>query len=310
MKRIGIIGLGSIARKAYLPVIAARGDVELVFCTRNEAALAELAAKYRPKDTAATIEEMLQKGVDAVFVHAATDAHPAIVRQLIENGIHVYLDKPIAYTYEESRELSEMARKAGVILMTGFNRRFAPMYAELGRQENRRIIHMQKNRAGLPDYARRFVFDDFIHVVDTIRFLAPGPILKTSISAYQQEGLLHYVMLQLEGDGFVCTGVMNRDSGAGEEKLEMMSPGHKWTVTGVNETVLLQNKQEQCLTFGDWDSVLYRRGFEAIIGHFLNCVKEGKQPDISLEDALESHRICEEVVRYAEAAGAAAWPVS
>lgn len=310
MKRIGIIGLGSIARKAYLPVIAARGDIELVFCTRNDRALAELAAKYRPKDTAATVDEMLQKGVDAVFVHAATEAHPAIVRQLIESGVHVYLDKPIAYTYDEAQELSALAKAAKVTLMTGFNRRFAPMYASLAERNPRRIVHMEKNRAGLPDYARRFVFDDFIHVVDTIRFLAPGAIRKTNISTYQRDGLLYHVLLQLEGNGFVCTGVMNRDSGAGEEKLEVMCPGQKWTVTGVNETTLLENRTERRIVFGDWETVLHRRGFEAIIGHFLKSVQEGTEPAISPADALESHRICEQIVVQAEAEGAAVWPLA
>ncbi|WP_223067408.1 Gfo/Idh/MocA family protein [Paenibacillus caui] len=308
MKRIGVIGLGGIARKAYLPVIAARGDIELLFCTRNEAARKELAARYRPAGTAASVDELLDKGVDAAFVHAATEAHPVIVRQLLSAGVHVYLDKPIAYTYEEALELTQMAARSKVMLMTGFNRRFAPMYADLAKADNRRIISMQKNRTGQPDYARRFVFDDFIHVVDTIRHLAPGTVTKTSISVFQQEGKLYHAMLQLEGKGFICTGIMNRDSGGNEEKLEMMSPGRKWTVNGLNETILYQDKSESRITFNDWDTVLFRRGFEQIISHFIDCVQEGREPGISLEDALESHRLCEEIVKQAEAEGAAVWP--
>lgn len=45
--KIGIIGLGDIAQKAYLPVITQHSDVELVFCTRNSEVLNQLARRYR-----------------------------------------------------------------------------------------------------------------------------------------------------------------------------------------------------------------------------------------------------------------------
>lgn len=43
MMKIGIIGLGDIAQKAYLPVITQRPDLALVFCTRNFALVTQLA---------------------------------------------------------------------------------------------------------------------------------------------------------------------------------------------------------------------------------------------------------------------------
>lgn len=45
--KIGIIGLGDIAQKAYLPIITQHSDVELVFCTRNSEVLNQLARRYR-----------------------------------------------------------------------------------------------------------------------------------------------------------------------------------------------------------------------------------------------------------------------
>ncbi|MNN12742.1 hypothetical protein D3C81_1257450 [compost metagenome] len=53
--------------------------------------------------------------------------------------------------------------------------------------------------------------------------------------------------------------------------------------------------------------MLYRRGFVQIIDHFISCVREGKEPAISLRDSLETHRLCEEIVKSAEANGALAW---
>ncbi|EES75218.1 oxidoreductase, NAD-binding domain protein [Paenibacillus sp. oral taxon 786 str. D14] len=305
--RIGIIGLGDIAQKAYLPVITAREDVELVLSTRNQETLSKLAAKYRIPETVSSVDELVKSGVDAAFVHSATESHPAIVEQLIENGIHVYVDKPIAYHYEESKRLSELAEQKGVLLMTGFNRRFAPMNAALKEQPDRRLVLLQKNRTPSPDYARRFVLDDYIHVVDTLRFLAPGEVRNVHVSTRVQEGKLYHVTLQLEGDGFTCIGIMNRDSGANDEILEVMSPGQKWRVDGLNTTEHFAGGEAKRLTFKDWDPVLYRRGFVQIIDHFIRCVREGGEPAISLQDSLETHRLCEEIVKSAEANGAVAW---
>lgn len=49
--KIGIIGLGDIAQKAYLPVITQLPNIELVFCTRNANALESLAKQYRISET-------------------------------------------------------------------------------------------------------------------------------------------------------------------------------------------------------------------------------------------------------------------
>jgi virulence factor len=100
---------------------------------------------------------------------------------------------------------------------------------------------------------------------------------------------------------------MNRDSGANDEILEVMSPGQKWRVDGLNTTEHYVGGEAKRLTFKDWDPVLYRRGFVQIIDHFIRCVREGMKPAISLQDSLETHRLCEEIVKSAEANGAAAW---
>lgn len=306
--RVGIIGLGDIAQKAYLPVIAAREDVQLVFCTRNRETLGRLAAKYRVAEAVHTVEELIAAGIDAAFIHSATESHAGIAEQLMRNGIHVYVDKPISYHLEESERVAALAEELGVMLMVGFNRRFAPMVAALKEEKDRRIVLLQKNRLHSPDFARRFIYDDFIHVADTIRYLTPGePTAPERISVFAKEGKLVHVQLQLEGDGFVSTGTMNRDSGANDEILEVMGPGNKWVVEGLNSTVHYSGGKESRIGFKDWDPVLYRRGFVQIIDHFLTCVRENKQPAISLRDALESHRLCERIVRQAEEQGAFPW---
>ena len=305
--RVAVVGLGKIAQKAYLPVITARQDLDLIFCTRDRGALDRLSETYRVKECVSEVADLAGRKVDAAFVHTSTESHLEVAGRLLRSGVHVYVDKPIAYSFEQSQELVELAEREGRILMVGFNRRFAPMYKSLSRVEDRRVILMQKNRPALPDYARRFVFDDFIHVVDTMRFISPGETKDARVSSFQKAGLLHHLLLHLEGDGFAATGVMNRDSGAGEETLEVMSPGNKWLVRGLDTTVHYREGEERITRFGDWDSVLERRGFAGIVDHFLHCARHDEAPVYSARDALDTHSLCEMIVSEAERNGAEAW---
>ncbi len=305
--RVAIVGLGDIAQKAYLPVVGFRNGVELVFCTRSRASLVQISHQYRVTEAVRSIEDLLECDVDAAFVHTSTESHVACAERLLQYGIHVYVDKPLAYSYEQSRALVELAEQRECTLMVGFNRRFAPRYRSLKKVEGRRLIVMQKNRASLPDHARRFVFDDFIHVVDTLRWLAPGAIEDVRVSSFQQEGQLHHVMLSLEGEGFTAIGLMNRDSGGREEVLEVMSPGNKWVVRGLDATVHYAGGEERVHRFDGWTSALYRRGFPQIIDHFLESVRCDRVPSPAARDALETHALCERIVAEVERHGATPW---
>ncbi|MBP2000930.1 virulence factor [Paenibacillus shirakamiensis] len=305
--KIGIIGLGDIAQKAYLPVITAREDIEIVLCTRNADTLHALSNKYRITQRVTQVEDLIALNINAAFVHTATESHGIIVRQLLEAGVHVYVDKPIAYTLEESRALVELAEARNLILMVGFNRRFAPLVAEMKEKEPRRLIFLQKNRLHHPDFARRFVMDDFIHVVDTLRFLASGPIHSVKVTSYIEGGQLYHVMLQLDGESFSVVGSMNRDSGTAEEILEVMTPGNKWITQNLNTAIHMQDGKEVHLGFKDWDPILYRRGFHQIIEEFISSVKENRKPSVTAQDALETHKLCEQVLGQLYAQGAATW---
>src|SRR5262245_32546812 len=108
--RIGIIGLGDIAAKAYLPVLAATPGLDLRFCTRNPERLRHLGEVYRVPARFTTVDELVDSGIDAAFVHAATTAHVEIVTRLLEAGAHVFVDKPLAYHYTDAEKLVRLAR--------------------------------------------------------------------------------------------------------------------------------------------------------------------------------------------------------
>ncbi|MGW5334515.1 Gfo/Idh/MocA family protein [Streptomyces bauhiniae] len=302
--KVGCIGLGDIARKAYLPVLGTQPGLDLHLQTRTPATLAAVGdALHLPAGQRhETLDSLLDAGLDAAFVHAPTAVHPEIVTRLLEAGVPTYVDKPLAYELTESRKLVELAERRDVPLFVGFNRRYAPAYTQV-LEHPRDLILLQKNRVGLPEEPRAMILDDFIHVVDTLRFLVPGPVDDVTVRVRGEGGLLHHVVLQLSGDGFTALGVMNRLSGSAEEILEVSGQDTKRQVMNLAE-VIDHKGQPTVRRRGDWVPVARQRGIEGAVLTFLGAVRAGEP--LSARDALATHELCERVVRAAQDASGAA----
>ncbi|MEK3798866.1 Gfo/Idh/MocA family oxidoreductase [Peribacillus sp. FSL H8-0477] len=299
--RIAIIGLGDIAKKAYLPVLSQKEGIELVLCTRNAATLDELARKYKIKESVQTVEQLLQKNITAAFVSTATEAHFETAEQLLKNGIHVYIDKPISMNINETQKIVNLSKESGKIAMVGFNRRFIPRVSELRNSGKPSLIIMQKNRFASPDIIRRFVVEDFIHVVDTLRYLMNTTVLDVKVEYLKTGDKLDHLVIQLIGDGCTALGIMNRNGGVTEEIIEYNAGHDKYVVSSLVETTHFHDKEMSISKFGDWEPTLYKRGFYQLVDHFIECVEHNKTPDPSIEDSLLTHEICERIVTYIEA---------
>ncbi|KMO96751.1 Gfo/Idh/MocA family protein [Streptomyces roseus] len=295
--KVGVIGLGDIAQKAYLPVLTARPGVELHLHTRTPATLERIGEIHHIPAARRhiTLDGLLAEGLDAAFVHAPTAVHPEIVARLLDAGVPTYVDKPLAYDFADSRRLVELAEERAVSLAVGFNRRHAPGYAQCA-EHPRELIVMQKHRVGLPEDPRTFVLDDFIHVVDTLRFLLPGEADHIDVRAQVRDGLMHQVVLQMSGPGFTALGIMNRLSGSTEEVLEVSGQDTKRQVVNLAE-IIDHRGQPTVRRRGDWVPVARQRGIEQVVDAFLESVAAGKT--LSARDALLTHELCERVVSSA-----------
>lgn len=297
--KVAVIGLGDIAQKAYLPVLTALPGLVPHLCTRTPATLErvgdthQIPAERRHRD----LDALLAAAPDAAFVHASTEAHPELVGRLLEAGVPVYVDKPLAYHLADAERLVELAARRSTPLAVGFNRRHAPGYAQC-LDHPRDLILLQKHRVGLPEDPRRMVFDDFIHVVDTLRFLAPDPVLRTDVRARVRDGRLHHLVLQLSGDGFTAIGAMNRLSGSAEEVLEVSGQDTKREVRNLAE-VIDHKGQPTLRRRGDWVPVARQRGIEGAVTAFLDDLRAGRPA--TAEDALRTHEVCEHIVAEIEA---------
>ena len=295
--RILMIGLGQIACKAYLPVLGSRAEVELHLVTRDRSQLTSIGAAYRIPYLYGDLEEALDTACfDAAFVHAATPAHPAIVARLLREGIAVFVDKPLADNFDQAARLVEMAERTQLPLMVGFNRRYARAYADLPAGAHDTLL-MYKHRRQQAAPPRPTVFDDFIHVVDSLRFLSPAANPQIAIETTIREGKLQAIILLLSSPQHKAIGMMNREAGLDEERLEIIGRGARRAVLNLSDSIDYEGAEIRSRR-DDWSAVALQRGFEAMCADFLDAVRERRR--VASFDILETHRICELIVQHAE----------
>lgn len=297
---IGVIGIGSIAQKAYLPVYAGLDGETFSFCTRNVATLEQLHKKYGWDSLYTSIDELIGSGINAAFVHAATVAHPQIIEKLLNRGVSVYCDKPISDQFETTKHLTGLAESKGALLMTGFNRRFAPMNRRLAEIQDKSMIVYQKNRMDDPKEIRTFVYDDFIHVVDTTRFLLDDPVDMIDVHTRKaQDGRYTNLTVIFHAGQQLAVTMMNRISGVNQEVVQAIAPSGEYFVRNLTEMEGIKGIETTRIPFGDWESTLYKRGFEQIVRAFVAAVKNHQMEPISKSDSLETHLICEKIIHKA-----------
>ena len=284
--KVGIIGIGDICKKAYLPLITLMDDLEIVLCTRNTTTLQETKSKYKINKAVSSVDDLINEGIECAFIHSSTDSHYDLCKKLLSSGIHVYVDKPISYNLEEALELKDLAIKNNLILKVGFK--------NLGEAN---IVLIQKNRVNLPGQPRIFVYDDFIHVVDTLRFLMNGAYDNFTVDARIEDNLLQSITLKLSNSKTTAIGIMNRINGITEEIVEYMAPGKKAIVRNLTHTTLLENNSTSIKEFGDWENTLHKRGFNSIISSFIDDVKTKNLNYDMLEDSIITHKLCEKILK-------------
>lgn len=307
-KRIGIIGLGDIAQKVYLPILSKHEKVEIVgLMSRSDSTVQKFAELFRINNAYTDLSQLFKQEPQAVFIHTPTETHADIVNQCLQQGIDVYVDKPLSYEINESFEMVEAAERQGRLLAVGFNRRFAPRYVEakswLQKAGGFNSCVVQKHRTKLQKHsAKHTLYDDLIHMLDLQVWLNNG---KYSVESYNQKTdelgrLLHATGSLRLGDasGFFS---MDRNAGVDLEKLELHGNGRSVEVVNLEHTVLYDPVNGELVKkFGSWDDILYRRGFVGVVDHFLDSLDDHTRCSIRGDQVLSSHELVEQLLLRVE----------
>jgi virulence factor len=159
----------------------------------------------------------------------------------------------------------------------------------------------QSCTAGSRLFVHDSIFDDFVHVVDTLRFLvAPSPDDLEVVARRREDGALARIAITLRQGDRIGVGIMDRDSGQTVEALEAMAPGRARRVTDLVDVVDRVGGRAIHVQPDNWASVSQQRGFTAMIAWLLGSVRAGTVLDGA--DALATHELCEVILGRVDAA--------
>ncbi|MEC0243499.1 Gfo/Idh/MocA family oxidoreductase [Paenibacillus dokdonensis] len=303
-RRVAMIGIGDIANKVYLPLLAHHEHAEVVgVMSRSEETVQHAAARFRFQNATTNLNALLSWDVDAVFVHSPTATHYETVKTCLMHGLPVYVDKPLSGDLSECRELAALAENKGLLLAVGFNRRFAPLYREAkawmqaagGFDQVTALKHRTRQQSSS---SRETVFDDLIHMLDLLLWLGGDDYkLASHQLAQDKEGrLLHASGVMSFQDARYGSYGMVRQSGTDLEKLELHGSGRSVEVTNLEQAVLYENGALPVTkTFGSWDTILERRGFAGAVDHFLECIGSPEHCSIRADQVMSSHELAAKV---------------
>lgn len=182
MLKVGVFGVGHLG-KFHLNNWKEIAGVKLVgFFDPNDAQAKEVAETYGLKRYADA--DKLMDACDIVDIVAPTDHHYAICMQAIRKGKHVFVEKPLANTIEEGREIVKLVREANVKLQVGHVERFNPAYLAVKEMQlNPMFIEVHRLAQFNPRGTEvSVILDLMIHDIDIILSLVKSDVKQISAS--------------------------------------------------------------------------------------------------------------------------------
>jgi predicted dehydrogenase len=127
--KLGLLGCGSVAYWLHLPALRGIPDATLVAAADPDPAARTRFARASGVSTSERSEDLLgRRDIDAVLICAPTHLHASLACAAAVAGKHFYLEKPIATSVDDARQVIAAAARAGITTAVGFNRRHHPLF--------------------------------------------------------------------------------------------------------------------------------------------------------------------------------------
>jgi predicted dehydrogenase len=123
--KVGFVGAGGVAMR-HARHLAQLKDVRVVAVTDPNAAAAQSFAETTDAAVTTDLDELIKTSPDAVYVCVPPHAHGAIEEQLLDAGIAMFVEKPLAMDLPTAERIAATARKAGVVTAVGHHWRYSP----------------------------------------------------------------------------------------------------------------------------------------------------------------------------------------
>jgi predicted dehydrogenase/threonine dehydrogenase-like Zn-dependent dehydrogenase len=239
---IGWIGAGDFSRAKLLPAVRKLDEHEMVGVANATGLSASRVGKrfgfqYCTTDAR---EVLRDEKVDAVFIGTRHHLHGPLVVEALENGKHVFVEKPLCVTEVELEAIARAYARSNRILCVGFNRRFSPFARqckEFFSSGQGPLSFLYRINAGRlpeghwvqdPEQGHGRVIGEVCHFVDLLSFLSDA--LPTRVEAWaagdaSDEGNLHIQVSLADGSKGEILYLVCGDASVPKERLEVFGRG-------------------------------------------------------------------------------------
>jgi predicted dehydrogenase len=325
---VGVIGAGNFAKGVLLPALAARKDLRLCgICAKSGASAQESGRKYDFGYATTDHRRIVSdQDVDAVVIATRHGSHAALVRDALQAGKHVFVEKPLAITEAQLDELEAVYRRMGrsptgrddevedssaalPALMVGFNRRFSP-HAEAVREAfaeraTPMIITYRINAGKIPmdswiqdsEEGGGRIVGEVCHFIDLCEALTGSPVERVTADSIacqddrvQTDDTVVITLRHHDGSLSTIQYIAIGNSDVPKEAIEVFADG------GVAQ---IDDFRETRFTGVDRVNVKGRqaKGFEEEFEAFFSAIKAGGVPPIPVESLFRVTRVTFAVLR-------------
>ncbi|MBT4935419.1 Gfo/Idh/MocA family oxidoreductase [Candidatus Woesearchaeota archaeon] len=320
MRRVGVIGVGLMGRN-HARVYADLENVELVAISDpDEVALTKQANRFGcTKYT--NYQDMIEKEkLDIVSIAVPTSLHKQVSFNVIAKGINVLLEKPIAPTIQEAKDIIEFAREKNVKLMIGHIERFNPAIIELKKRldnnELGKIFKIDVSRVG--PYTKRMndvgvVVDLAVHDLDIIRYITGSEVITTHSITKKHIHAVHEdlvnAILTLK-NGTICTLNVNRLTPTRIRKMYVTGEKGMFVIDYITQNFYFYENTHG-ITYTDFIRdvsegrmtkffIEKKEPLKAEIEHFVDVVNNNKMPLITGDDGLKAIQLAHQLLSKEE----------
>lgn len=304
--RVGLVGCGSIAQIAELPSLVLLPEVKIagVVTASRQESLCNMD-RWPIESIFDSVDEMVaEANLDCLFVLTPKQIHTPFVELGLKSGLDVFCEKPLTTRIDEARYLVDLAEETGKLLMVAFNRRYAEVYVRAHKvfdKERPQFVVAQKNREG-SEY--RATIENAIHMIDLLRWFCGEAVEVTAHAIapdpYQEDGTMALIRFD---SGAIGALVAARSAGEWDERLEAYGDMTTVRVITPDSVTVIRNGESRMIEMRPhalgWVEATKTLGFSPEVNHFIQCVRERRQPLTNGADALRTQELVEAILSSA-----------
>jgi len=309
-----MIGAGSMANRVHYPSLASFDDVEMVaICDLDPDRLSRTAERFGIEKRYTDYRKMIEEvAPDAVYAIGQPHMMYDVWLWCLNEGLNLYIEKPMGITIHQARALAYLAEKKGCITQVSFQRRSCPMLVKLKEECLKRgpIVHAvcMFYKCNIEPFlgARDHMMDDGVHAIDTLRWMCGGEVVRIkSLTRRVLVPDINFISSLLEFDSG-ATGVMINSWTSGRRifRVEMHAPGICAEADPEGKGYLYADGDTRGVEYdtrkvaGSEEFYVYA-GFQAKNREFIDCLKSGKQPASNFSDAVKTMEVAEKILAKA-----------